>query len=506
MDLQSSFQARGISFEEAFDALDDGIVVVCANFDLLYCNSAARKICELPIEENFSKWTSSTGIFQSNKTNPHLSEELPVSRALNGETVKNHHLFFQDEKMQKGKLITCNAKPVFKDQVVIAAIITFRDITELDERDEEMRRERLIYQQLLDIIPAFIFSKDLKGQFTYFNKKFKSTFQSMDLMSTSRDYLSARSSEEVRIKDELVIEQKRSIEFEEEYLDHKTNQTSHFRTTRIPMIDTQGRVYGISAISFDITDEVERMKSLEQDRLHMASASRLAALGMMAAEIGHEINNPLAVIRTSSWILRKLMTAKEIAQDLVLKKLDDIDATIERINETVGSLRNLSRESVHEEPQQHLVRDIIKDVQGLCRPRITPKGIELSLDEKNPLLSAKILCRRVQLSEVLVNLLVNAVDEVEKLEHPKIKIEILSDSDHIIFRVTDNGSGVPLELEHKIFHPFFSTKEVGKGTGLGLSISRGIMKRQGGELILNRSVSNSCFDVILPYKANVPVP
>jgi C4-dicarboxylate-specific signal transduction histidine kinase len=123
------------------------------------------------------------------------------------------------------------------------------------------------------------------------------------------------------------------------------------------------------------------------------------------------------------------------------------------------------------------------------------------IDNSNPLLDKKILCHRVQLSEVFINLLGNAVDAVEDVSDPCIQLDVLTESDKLIMRITDNGPGVPVEMEKKIFSPFFTTKPFGEGTGLGLSISRDIMKKHGGELVLNRNISASCFDASLPLSS-----
>jgi C4-dicarboxylate-specific signal transduction histidine kinase len=304
--------------------------------------------------------------------------------------------------------------------------------------------------------------------------------------------------EQAAMRDASVVNSKKPETFDEEYLNPNTNEKYYFETTRIPLMDKENSVYGICGISYDLTLERESKKQLEEERTKIATASKLAALGMLAAELGHEINNPLAIIRTSSWIMRKVVSAENFAKDLALTKLDEIDTTIQRISDIVTSVKNLSRDSSKEKMQDYVLKDILRDVQSICGSKFQPRGITFKLDDKNSLLNDKIYCYRVQLSEVLINLLANAIDAVENVARPWIKMDILSDSQNLVIRIYDNGPGIPEEIEKKIFAPFFSTKDLGKGTGLGLSISKEIMKRHGGDLMLNRKIGPSCFEAILP--------
>jgi signal transduction histidine kinase len=267
-----------------------------------------------------------------------------------------------------------------------------------------------------------------------------------------------------------------------------------------PIIN-DGKIVGGIVTFKDITESRAKKKKLDEQNVKIQKASKLAALGVLAGQIGHEINNPLAIIRTGSWILRKLIAAPVLDKDLIFSKLDDIDSTIQRMSDIIVSLKNLSRDSSSEKPEEFVLRDILRDLQAICGPKLQPRGVTLMIDNSNPLLDKKILCHRVQLSEVFINLLGNAVDAVEDVSDPCIQLDVLTESDKLIMRITDNGPGVPVEMEKKIFSPFFTTKPFGEGTGLGLSISRDIMKKHGGELVLNRNISASCFDASLPLSS-----
>jgi len=107
-------------------------------------------------------------------------------------------------------------------------------------------------------------------------------------------------------------------------------------------------------------------------------------------------------------------------------------------------------------------------------------------------------CRPVEISQVLLNLLTNACDAVSDQAVRWIRVELSSSETSAFIRIFDSGPGVPVDLENKIFQPFFSTKEVGKGTGLGLSISTGIIQKHRGKFFLDTNSDHTCFVIDLP--------
>ena len=113
-------------------------------------------------------------------------------------------------------------------------------------------------------------------------------------------------------------------------------------------------------------------------------------------------------------------------------------------------------------------------------------------------MTTKINSLRVQMSQVFFNLLSNAFDAIEKTPSPWIEITAKKNTDKIIIFVRDSGPGIPLEIQNKIFQPFFTTKDVGRGTGLGLSLCSKIIKLHNGDLYINSDDKNTCFVIELP--------
>ncbi len=241
----------------------------------------------------------------------------------------------------------------------------------------------------------------------------------------------------------------------------------------------------------------EKMLSkIEDASIKMATVSKLSAIGEMSGGIAHEINNPLTIIMASSNIIKKLLEKENIDLNRCQSLLNKINNTTERISKIVISLRNLSRDEAVENKNYHLIASIIKDVLSLSQERFKSHKIDLKISNRE-MLGKKIYCSRIQTSQVLLNLLNNSFDAIEKNSEKWVEIRIEDNKNSIDLYVTDSGSGIPQDVKQKIFLPFFSTKEVGKGTGIGLSLSKSVMQKQGGDLTIEES-QNTCFKVSLP--------
>src|SRR5690606_17895953 len=120
---------------------------------------------------------------------------------------------------------------------------------------------------------------------------------------------------------------------------------------------------------------------------------------------------------------------------------------------------------------------VIQDTLALCSERIRSRGIDMRVSEPPRIL---LQGRAEQISQVLINILNNASDAVLATDSKWIEVVFSSGETTVDIKIIDSGPGVPLNLEMKIFQPFFTTKLIGEGTGLGLSISKGIVEEHGG--------------------------
>ena len=260
----------------------------------------------------------------------------------------------------------------------------------------------------------------------------------------------------------------------------------------------EGDVQGAVLVFRDAT---ERSRLAERAEV----AERLGSLGTMAASVAHEINNPLTFnLSNIGFALHELREARRVARDaraierldLTIEALSDAQQGAERISRIVGDLRELSQSTT--QPPESI------DVVGCVRQAIKLTSNQLSLAARlvEDLCDApQCLGNEVRLSQVVVNLLVNAAQSLTgRPDDNEIRVATRTSADgRAVIEVHDTGSGIPPEILDRVFDPFFTTKHLIEGTGLGLAISRGIVKSLGGELTVESRVGEgSCFRVLLP--------
>jgi PAS domain S-box-containing protein len=263
------------------------------------------------------------------------------------------------------------------------------------------------------------------------------------------------------------------------------------------VLDEQGNVSRVIGIAVDITDRKQMEAKLEASREQMIASARLSALGMMAGGIAHEINNPLAIIHAMASDLVEMVEEGSAPPGAVARKGAIIRETADRIARIVKSLRRISREGSSDSLHPTPLAKILEETLEICRERFTANGVKLLLPDTVPEFS--VVCREVQISQALLNLLQNAFDAV--VEQPGerwVRLDAGRCDDSVAISVIDNGPGIPPELRSRIMEPFFTTKEIGKGTGLGLSLSKTIAEEHGGKLEYGQDNGHTRFSLVLP--------
>jgi len=263
---------------------------------------------------------------------------------------------------------------------------------------------------------------------------------------------------------------------------------------------------GVAALSYLITRHLVRrlVKAHEQQCLlddKLVQSQKLASIGELSAGIGHEINNPLAIISQEAEWVQHLLKNCETKVPGEIKDLTDsvreISRQVDRCREITQSLLNFARKM---EPviQGVNVNKLIEDMAKLVEKEAVANDIRIVRDYQPdlPLVFTDPPCLR----QVVLNLLSNAKHAVERKGIIRIATRASGDNS-VEIAVEDTGCGIPREHLHKIFDPFFTTKPEGKGTGLGLSICHGIVERLGGTISVTSEVGNgSAFVVRLPIQ------
>ena len=260
--------------------------------------------------------------------------------------------------------------------------------------------------------------------------------------------------------------------------------------SQIRVLITGGADYGAfgcgKTYHFIIKD-INEKKQMEQQ---IAQADKLAALGELSAGVAHEINNPLGIILGYTQLLLKENSGFE-------KDLKIIEKHVKNCKDVVSDLLSFSRKGSKE---MGLV-DVNKVVDGVVK-FLTNHADFRKVDILVALWDSSFLMVRgnaQELTQVMINLLINACHAVENEPDGCIRVSTKQDAGNVHIIVRDNGMGIDKEYFSRIFDPFFTTKPVGRGTGLGLSVGYGIIRRHGGDIIArNRKEKGAAFIIRLP--------
>ncbi len=255
----------------------------------------------------------------------------------------------------------------------------------------------------------------------------------------------------------------------------------------------------VSGVAQDITDRLVVEQQLAQERLKSMHNSKLAALGELSAGVAHEINNPLAIIRGSLGLLGHIKSDPEKFES----KLKVMTRATERIEKIVSSLKRFSRQPTPMDHQLESLSVIVQEALTLVSPRANQfqTRIETQIDP-----AIRIWCNPLEIEQVFINLLNNAIDANKNCPQAWVHIESEMFNNQIRVRVTDSGAGIPDSIQSQIFDPFFTTKGVGEGTGLGLSISKSILDSHGCKFDLVSGHTNTCFEISFPRFSLGPQP
>lgn len=250
-----------------------------------------------------------------------------------------------------------------------------------------------------------------------------------------------------------------------------------------------GKITKISGTIQDIHDKKITEVKYNQERQKSIQNAKFAALGELAASIAHEINNPLGII---SGYTELLQLQDELSSD---PKLDKILKSCERIAYIVKNLKRFSRSDDIPIKSPINLTDIVEEAVSLAAPKMKRDLISYSEDLVR---NAVILGNNIEIEQIVINLINNAIDAIHSSEERWINIRIVELGEYFKLEIKDSGYGIPRQVQEKMFEPFFTTKDANKGTGLGLSVVRGIIEDHNGTIDLDNTQPNTCFCITFP--------
>ena len=361
---------------------------------------------------------------------------------------------------------------------------TIRDITDRKRAEEKIRQSEGELRQLVDVIPQQVFVFDADWSPLFANRRELDYTGLTPQEVRSKDAVARIFHPEDLKKLEVIRERARSDGAPIEMEARIRGKDGHYRWFLVrdnPLRDEQGRVLRWYGTRTDIEErkraeqELERLHQLEADLAHM---NRVSMLGELTASLAHELRQPIAAAINNAnacvrWLVRdepEVQEARAAATSIVR------DAN--RAAEVISRLRSLYKQGAPPERELVDVNEVLREMPALLRSEANRYRISIRTD----LAAArpKVKADRVQLQQVLMNLMLNGIEAMKDAPGElTIKSELGQDG-HLLISVSDTGVGLPAEKAGEIFDAFFTTKP--QGSGMGLAISRSIVESHGGRL------------------------
>ena len=360
------------------------------------------------------------------------------------------------------------------------------DVTEQKTFQSQLQRERDFNQKILNTTQSMILVLDTAGLISYANRRcYEAGYQEGELIGHRLvDWVEASHREDFDAALETTAHG-HQVENLELRVRRSDGSMGHFSISLSPMRDEQNAVNSVVVVMTDITDA-----SLLQAKL--AHSEKMATIGRLVSGVAHEVNNPLAAILGFTDLLLENPEVPGSARE-------DLQIILQETQRTKDIVQDLLSFARQRPVQRELVQvnSVLRQTIKLRSYDFASHGVEVVEDFEEALAAA--LGDSQQLQQVFLNILNNAYDAVQEAgQRGRIRIHTRRQAEMIEVAISDNGTGIT--DPHRIFDPFYTTKQVGKGTGLGLSICYGIVRAHGGEIQCwnNEAGAGSTFVVRIP--------
>ena len=365
----------------------------------------------------------------------------------------------------------------------VTTLVSVVDMSERRRAEDLLRRERGFLRQVIDIDPSFIFVKDRQGRFTLANKAVATAYGTTvdDLIGrTDGDFNKHPDEVEAFRRDDLRVMDTRSELFiAEERVTDASGRVHFVQTVKRPLVGEDGRADHVLGVSADITARKEAERELGMQRNELAHLSRAMMVAELSGSLAHELNQPLTAILSNAQAALRFLEKGDASFGEIGEILRDIVEDDKRAGHVIQGMRLLlTKGEAKREPVE--VNTMVQDVVRIMHSDIVNAGVNLvvQLDQGTGIAQGD----RVQLQQVLMNLILNGCDAMHDVaaRARQLKVSTRADRGFVRIDVEDRGVGIAPEHAGKIFEPFFTTK--GHGLGMGLAICRTIVTAHGGRL------------------------
>jgi PAS domain S-box-containing protein len=356
---------------------------------------------------------------------------------------------------------------------------TAKDMTETLHLHQQIRESKNKLQALFDGITDHMLVLDRDKTVIMVNEKVASLLDTTPdkVVGMNSGQLSSRG---VPIDDEVV---ERTWQSQRPEYAEITREDKVFQVRTFPMSNLEGELEHVIEYCRDVTDQ----KKIERELIH---SEKLATVGLLASGVAHELRNPLNIIETARYYIEDAVTDPD---HVVAPKLDIIRRNVKRASNIINNLLEFSRHSPKDREKINVNLALDKTL-SLIEKDLHSQNIKVT-KRYQELPSA---CLGLDsLKQVFLNIIINAIQAMPA--GGELSIETKIDNERILVNIADTGHGIPGDQISNIFTPFYTTKEIGEGTGLGMYVSHSIIKREGGDILVDSNEGEGTeFTVLLP--------
>src|SRR5580704_14356812 len=369
------------------------------------------------------------------------------------------------------------------------------EIAERERAQEAVGRSEDRLRLVVDTLPAMVWSKLPDGSADFLNQRFREYTGSPLEEGLGWGWMNAFHPED-RAEQEWRAAFAAGEPFEREArLRRADGSYRWFLLRAAPLRDDRGTVVKWYGTTTDIEDRRRAEEALQEAQDKLAHVTRTQAMGELAAAIAHEVNQPLTAIVTNANFSLGQLKGSTANLDELRTAITEIVNDATRASAVISRIRGLLAKGSPRRMKLD-INKVIQEVITLLRNELTRNRVSLRTDFASNLLP--VSGDPVQLQQVLINLVVNAIEAMRLYTDRtrELRIRSAKNADGILVQVQDSGPGIKPELEDGIFEPFFTTKA--EGIGMGLAISRSIIESHGGQLSLVSASQGTLFQFILP--------
>ena len=388
--------------------------------------------------------------------------------------------------------------PILDDSGEVLYIMeSVRDVTRLKTLEKELKKTKEFFESVIQSSASAIVAADRSGKILFLNRAAEELFgysmeEALQRTTVEQVYPSGMAREIMRKLRDENLGGKGKLASTKITIINANGEEIPVEITAAIIYEGGGREVATMGIYNDLRDKLAVEKKLKEAQAQLAQSEKLASVGQLAAGVAHEINNPLGGILLYANLAMESINKSAPVHEYLGYVIEDAN----RCKDIVKNLLAYSRQT-----------SLTKTINQMNT--LVDKGLVLIRDQK--VFSNIIIDKRMsdemmlihsdkdQLSQVIINLVMNAIDAMNGEGILTLRTYRDKPAKKVYLEVSDTGCGIPKENLSKIFDPFFTTKEPGKGTGLGLSTAYGIIKENGGNIsVKETSPQGTTFLVELP--------